>query len=220
MSKRLKDIVAEARAIKMVDQAYRYMNMVIDEDYPGWEIKAQCKIMKRLWDEDQYKENCKFFFSIQHIKAIAGLLKLLNFATGFVAGQPVYDNLSDYQCFFIVNIFGWRYKDKPYKFKHSDITLFVARKNAKTATVGIIYILLMMTEQNYSEFYSICLNRELAAEIRKSMVQILQASPHIEKYFIISTSFLGKLECRLTKSFFQPRVAESGKFLPSSKEIC
>ncbi|WP_438545008.1 hypothetical protein [Clostridium sp.] len=48
-------------------------------------------------------------------------------------------------------------------------------------------------------------------EIRKSMVQIIGASPYILKYFEISTSFLGKLECTITKSFFQPRVAEAGK---------
>ena len=78
----------------------------------------------------------------------------------------------------------------------------------KTATVGIIFILLMLTEQNFSEFYSICLNRDLAAEIRKSMVQILQASPLLEQQFTISLSKLGKLECKITKSFFEPRVAK------------
>ncbi|MGL4850954.1 MAG: hypothetical protein ACRC28_18865 [Clostridium sp.] len=162
MNKDIKSIIEEARAIKIVEQAYQYMKMVLREDYPGWEIKAQCKILEKLWDEDQYKEECKYFFSLTHIKKIAGLLKLLNFATGFVANKPVYENLSDYQCFLIVNLFAWRLKDKPHKFKHRKITLFVSRKNAKTATVGIIYILLMLTEQKFSEFYSICLNRELA----------------------------------------------------------
>ncbi|WP_243121066.1 terminase TerL endonuclease subunit [Clostridium autoethanogenum] len=69
----------------------------------------------------------------------------------------------------------------------------------------------MLTEQNYSEFYSICLTRELAAELRKAMVQVLEASPLILKHFIISKTFTGKIECKLTHNFFQPRTAESGK---------
>lgn len=197
---------------RLVDLSLKYVERVLDPEFgAGWEIKAQCKIIQKLWYEDQFQEDYEFYFDVQEIDKICGLLKLLNFATGFVAGKPVADNLSPYQAFLIINLFGWRYKSKPYRFKHSDITLFVARKNAKTATVGIIYILLMLTEQDYSEFYSICLNRELAGEIRKSMVQILGASPHISKHFNISTSFLGKLECKITKSFFMARVSESGK---------
>lgn len=131
MSNEAKNLINEARALKIVDQAYKYMKMVLREDYPGWEIKAQCKKLEKLWDEDQFKEDCKYFFSLKEIKKICGLLKLLNFATGFVANKPVYENLSDYQCFLIVNLFGWRHKDKPHKFKHRYIILFVARKNAK-----------------------------------------------------------------------------------------
>lgn len=209
---KIKDIIDEAMSIRIVKDAYEYMEKVLDDDFPaGWEIKAQCKKLKQLWDIDQYNEDFKYYFDLKEMKKICGLLKLLNFATGYVAGKPIYENLSPYQSFLIVNLFGWRYKDRPYKFKYNDITVFVARKNAKTATIGIIYILLMLTDQDYSEFYSICLNRELAGEIRKSMVQILGASPHIKKHFKVSESFLGKLECKITKSFFQARVAEAGK---------
>jgi hypothetical protein len=42
----------------------------------------------------------------------------------------------------------------------------------------------MLTEADYSEFYSICLDRELAGEVRKAMTQILNASPYFRKYFV------------------------------------
>ncbi|NFT93956.1 terminase large subunit, partial [Clostridium botulinum] len=116
-----------------------------------------------------------------------------------------------FQCFFLTNIFGWRFKDKPEKFRYNDITLYIARKNAKTWLVSLVFILLMLTEQNYSEFYSICLSKELASEIRKAMVQTLESSPLILKYFKISKTLTGRIECKLTHSYFQPRVAEAGK---------
>ena len=136
---------------------------------------------------------------------------MLNFATGFVAGKEVLENLSGFQAFFIANIFGWRYKHKSYKFRYNDITLFIARKNAKTALIAIVFILLMLTEQKYSEFYSICLTKELSAEIKKGMEQIINASPYIKKYFKISSTKTGSIKCLLTDSFFEPRTSESGK---------
>ncbi|MBY7023494.1 terminase large subunit domain-containing protein, partial [Clostridium botulinum] len=97
------------------------------------------------------------------------------------------------------------------KFRYNDITLYIARKNAKTWLVSLVFILLMLTEQNYSEFYSICLSKELASEIRKAMVQTLESSPYILKHFKTSKTLTGRIECKLTHSFFQPRVAEAGK---------
>ena len=202
----------KCKGLKLYDQAMAYMYRVRDGD----EVvnKPIKKLVDRLineYENKQFEEDWKYYFDCKQVKKINNLLKLLNFATGFVAGKPVLDNLGDYQAFLILNLFAWRYKDRHYKFKHSDICLYLARKNAKTASAGIIFILLMLTEQNYSEFYSICLNKELAGEIRKSMVQILGASPCLEKHFTISQSNLGKLECKITHSFFMARVAEAGK---------
>ncbi|MDV5114283.1 terminase large subunit [Clostridium perfringens] len=109
---------------------------------------------------------------------------MFNFATGLnVIGTPILYGLHSFQCFFIVNVFGWRFKDDPYRFKHRDITMFIPRKNAKTFLVAVMLLLLMLTEDNYSEFYSICLDRELASEVKKAMSQIINASPAISKFF-------------------------------------
>lgn len=195
----------------LFDKALEYAQDVVGgKEITTEEVKIQCKTF--LDDlENQNNEEFDFYFDMSKLKIINNLLMLLNFATGFVAGKPILENLVGFQCFLIANVFGWRYKNNNKKFRYNDITLFIARKNAKTAIVGVIFILLMLTEQNYSEFYSICLTRELAAEIRKAMVQILEASPKVAKYFKWSKREVGKIECKLTKSFFQPRTAESGK---------
>ncbi len=195
----------------LVNEAIIYAkNVVSGNEFTTPEVKTQCKWF--LEDLEKQKDNeFAYYFDESKLKIINNLLKSFNFATGFVAGKQVLENLVGFQCFIIANIFGWRFKDNHDKFRYNDITIYIARKNAKTALVGIIFLLLMLTEQKYSEFYSICLTRELAAEIRKSMVQILEASPLIAKHFTWSKTLIGKIECTLTQSFFQPRTAESGK---------
>lgn len=69
----------------------------------------------------------------------------------------------------------------------------------------------MLTEDDYSEFYSICLDRELAGMVKKAMTQIIEASPALENHFKVSTTLSGKIICKLTNSFYQARTAESGR---------
>lgn len=196
----------------LLDTAIQYANDVINgEEVTTDEVIKQCKIFLNDYKIRQYEDNFKYYFDEDKLETIENLLRLFNYATGFVAGQPVLEGIAPFQCFFLTNIFGWRFKDNPEKFRYNDITLYIARKNAKTWLVSLVFILLMLTEQNYSEFYSICLTKELASEIRKAMVQTLESSPLVLKYFKISKTLTGRIECKLTNSFFQPRVAEAGK---------
>lgn len=196
----------------LLERALKYAEDVISGDeITTKEVITQCEWFLDDYKNKQNEESFEFYFDNDELFKINNLLELLNYATGFVAGKQVLEYLAPFQCFLITNIFAWRFKNNHAKFKHNDITLFISRKNAKTATIAIIFILLMLTEQNYSEFYSICLTKELAAELRKAMVQLLGASPYIEKHFTISKTFTGPIKCNLTHSFFQPRTAESGK---------
>ena len=195
----------------LLDRAMQYAEDVVSgKEITTKEVMQQCAVF--LADYARKDDaDWPYYFEEKELLKINNLLKLFNYATGFVAGEQVLEHLAPFQCFLLTNIFAWRFRDNPRKFKHNDVTLFIARKNSKTNIVGIIFLLLMLTEQEHSEFYSICLTRELAAEIRKAMVQILDASPHIGKHFTVSKMFTGKIECKITHSFYQPRTAESGK---------
>jgi phage terminase large subunit-like protein len=108
-------------------------------------------------------------------------------------------------------VFGWRFKKDTFRFKHRDICLFIPRKNAKTFICALCIILLMLNEDDYSEFYSICLDRELAGEVRKAIQQIIEGSPAIRKYFYIPKTLSSKIVCKLTKSYFQARTSEASR---------
>jgi phage terminase large subunit-like protein len=175
------------------------------------EVIIQCKWFLQELNE-QENENFPYYFDEQEIFKIDGILQLLNFATGLgVIGKTILEGLEGFQAFFLVNIFGWRFKEDSQRYRYRDVTLFIPRKNAKTFICALILIILMLTEDDYSEFYSICLDRELAGEVKKAMTQIIEASPHIEKYFTIPKTLSGRIKCKLTNSIYQARTAEANR---------
>lgn len=71
----------------------------------------------------------------------------------------------------------------------------------KTFLTAIIFIILMLTEPEYSEFYSVAPTRELSSIIKKEMSQLIEKSPLISKHFEILTS---EIRCEATNSKFVP----------------
>jgi len=196
----------------LLENAKRYaIDVVSGKEVTTSEVKRQCEWF--LQDLQKQKEDdFPYYLDENELIKVEGILSLLNFATGLgVVGKPILYNLWDFQCFFLANIFGWRFKEDHKKFRYRDVTLYIARKNAKTFICALILIILMLTEDKYSEFYSICLDRDLAGEVKKAMMQIIEASPAVSKYFKLSTTLSGKIVCKLTDSFYQARTAEASR---------
>lgn len=196
----------------LLEKATQYAEDCISgKEITTFEVKTQC----RWFLEDLEKQNndyYPYYFDTKKISIIEGILKLLNFATGLhIVGKSIYEGLENFQAFFIANIFGWRYKTDSKKFRYREVDLFIPRKNTKTFLSALIIIILMLTEDEYSEFYSICLDRDLAGEVKKAISQILNASPLVSEYFNIPKTLSGRMECTLTHSFYQPRTSEANR---------
>ncbi|NOW93095.1 terminase large subunit [Clostridium beijerinckii] len=198
--------------MKLLDDALKYCKDVIDGiEITTDEVKQQCKKFLHDYEIKQYEDKFEFFLCAKKLRIINNILKIINYATGFVAGKSVYDGIVGFQALILVAIFGWRYKNDKNKFRYRDVVLFIPRKNAKTFLIALIFILLMLTEQNFSEFYSVCIDRDLAKEVRKAMTQIITASPALEKHFFVSESEIGIIKCTLTHSFYYPRTSKANK---------
>lgn len=196
----------------LLEKAKQYaQECITGKEITTFEVKTQC----RWFLEDLEKQNndyYPYYFDKKQIEIIEGILKLLNFATGLhIVGKSIYEGLENFQAFFIANIFGWRYKTDSKKYRYREVDLFIPRKNTKTFLAALIFIILMLTEDDYSEFYSICLDRDLAGEVKKAIAQILNVSPLVGQYFNIPKTLSGRLECTLTHSFYQPRTAEANR---------
>lgn len=196
----------------LLEKAKEYaQDCISGKEITTFEVKTQCKwFLEDL--EKQNNDYYPYYFDTKQIGIIEGILKLLNFATGLhIVGKSIYEGLENFQAFFIANIFGWRYKTDAKKYRYREVDLFIPRKNTKTFLAALIFIILMLTEDNYSEFYSICLDRDLAGEVKKAISQILNVSPLVGRYFNIPKTLSGRLECTLTHSFYQPRTAEANR---------
>lgn len=196
----------------LLEKAKEYaQDCIIGKEITTFEVKTQCKwFLEDL--EKQNNDYYPYYFDTKQIGIIEGILKLLNFATGLhIVGKSLYEGLENFQAFFIANIFGWRYKTDAKKYRYREVDLFIPRKNTKTFLAALIFIILMLTEDDYSEFYSICLDRDLAGEVKKAIAQILNVSPLVGQYFNIPKTLSGRLECTLTHSFYQPRTAEANR---------
>lgn len=197
----------------LLEKAKQYAEDCISgKEITTFEVKTQCEWF--LEDLDKQKnESYPYYFDTKAIKVVEGVLKLLNYATGLnnIIGKNILEGLENFQAFFIANIFGWRYKTDSKKYRYREVVLFIARKNTKTFLAALIFIILMLTESDYSEFYSICLDRDLAGEVKKAISQILSVSPAVGQYFNIPKTLSGRLECTLTHSFYQPRTAEANR---------
>jgi phage terminase large subunit-like protein len=194
----------------LFEKATDYAEKVISgEEVANVWVKKQCSLFLEdlhLQEDDEFA----YYFDHKEITKVEGILSLLNFATGLgVIGTSVLEGLVGFQAFFLCNIFGWRFKANPEKFRYRDVTLFICRKNGKTWLAALIFIVLMLTEDHYSEFYSICKDRELAGEVKKAISQVLNASPAIGKYFTIPKTLSGKVLCKITNSYYQPRTADA-----------
>ena len=196
----------------LLEKAKEYANDCISgKEITTFEVKKQCEwFLEDL--EKQNNDYYPYYFDTKKIEIIEGILKLLNFATGLdVVGKSIFEGLENFQAFFLANIFGWRYKTDSKKYRYREVDLFISRKNTKTFLAALIFVILMLTEDDYSEFYSICLDRDLAGEVKKAIAQILNVSPDVGQYFNIPKTLSGRVECTLTHSFYQPRTAEANR---------
>lgn len=196
----------------LFDKAAQYARDVLDgKEITTKEVKKQCEwFFADL--ERQNEDSFAYEIHEKYLEPIEGILSLMNFATGLgTQGLTILEGLRGFQSFFLVNVFGWRFKNEPTRFRYRQNVLFIPRKNAKTFLTSVILLILLLTEDNYSEFYSICLDRELATEVKKAMTQIIQASPAIEPYFKISNVLSGKITCKLTHSYYQARTSDANR---------
>jgi phage terminase large subunit-like protein len=121
----------------LVDKALKYCNDVESgKEITTDEVKQQCKIFIDDYNINQYEDDFEFCFSEIKLKIINNLLKLFNYATGYVAGKQVLEGLEGFQALFLCAIFGWRYKNDLDKFRYRDVVLFIPRKN----TLSLIHI--------------------------------------------------------------------------------
>ena len=127
-------------------------------------------------------KNKKYEVSVRKIEQIEGITKLLIMPRGLKAGKTIYECSEGYQWLIYIATLAIVYKDNPKKRRYETAVLEICRKNYKTFTVGTIFIILLIMEPRFSQFYSVAPDGALSREVREAIAQILKSSPLVYKY--------------------------------------
>ena len=192
----------------MKHPAYQYAIDVLNDEFPvNKYIKKTCSDFLDYMDH-QYDDDFEYFFDYDFVNLVTEMTKLINMASGTKAGESVHSSLAGFQWFFIINVLCWKYKNNPEKRRYEKAVLLIARKAGKTFLIAIVFILLLLLEPKYSEFYSVAPDRELSSIIKKEMAQHIEMSPAISKHFKVVGN---EIRCLPKKSKFVPLATSNNR---------
>lgn len=139
-------------------------------------------------------------------KKIDAILKLTIMPKGLKAGQTMHECSEGYQWLIYIAALCTVYKKDPKKRRYETVLLEIARKNFKTYTVGMLFILLFILEPPLSKFYSVAPDGALSREVKSAIEDTLRMSPALYEYmgnkrFKILRDYI---EFTPTKSRYEP----------------
>lgn len=161
----------------MIDKshpAYVYAKRVTRREVnaPKYVLK-QCREFIRVADGRDKKYN----INTETVAKIDALLKLFIMPTGSRAGESIYSATIGYQWLFYVAVLCTVWKSEPDRRRYQTAILEICRKNFKTFTIAIIFLLLFFIEPQFSKFFSVAPDGTLSKEVQSAIKEIISASP-------------------------------------------
>ena len=165
-------------------------------------VKKQCRdFIKIATDKDK-----KYCINPEKVTVIENITKLLIMPEGPKAGQSMYACMIGYQWLLIIAAFCVVHRSKPTKRRYTNIILEIGRKNYKTYTIAICFIILFLTEPKFSEFYSVAPDGYLSREVKKKVEKTIKASPllYLHNFKPRFNLYRDSIEFKLTESKYIP----------------
>lgn len=180
-------------------RAYRYCRWCVrpkNRKAPKY-VKKQAKAWMRIADG----KDAEAFADERAYNRICKILKLMVHPD---LNCPMYDGLEDYAWFLITAVFCTKLKDSERDIRYYITALLeISRKNFKTFNSAVIFIIGMLTEPQFSRFFSVAPDLKLSSELKLAIRKIIKASPALadDKVFKILRS---EIRCRITESEYTP----------------
>ncbi len=184
------DLIRESRAYK-----YALWCAEPDNCNVGRYVKRQAVVWMQIAegnDPDAYV--CE-----KHWKKITKLLKIIMHPD---LGHTMYEGLEDYAVLFIYALFCTKRRTDSLRYYETGL-LEIARKNFKTFTSAVIFIIGLLTEPKFSRFFSVAPDLRLSSELQVAVKKIIKSSPCLadEKVFKLLRK---EIRCKLTDSEYTP----------------
>ena len=159
-------------------KAYQFCQTAVKAKTTPNYVKKQIKAWMKVYEG----KDKKYKVSEKKVLQIENILKLLIMPKGLKAGQPLYDCTTGYQWFFYEAILATVHRDNEQRRRYETGVLEICRKNFKTYTISTIFILLFLTEPQFSKFYSVAPDGSLSREVREAISETLRSSPKVYEY--------------------------------------
>lgn len=181
-------------------KAYVYAKWCIEED--NRKVGMYVKKQARAWLDIAEGIDSEAYFDEKTYKKICKILKLMVHPD---LQCSLYDGLEDYAWFLITAVLCTKLKNDDEKDIRYYVTavLEIARKNFKTFNSAVIFILLMLTDPQFSRFFSVAPDLKLSSELKLAIRKIIKVSPALAENdtFKIMRS---EIRCLVTDSDYTP----------------
>lgn len=162
----------------VTNKAYEVCRALVKAKTTPKYVRLQMRDFMKICED----KHPKYIISEKKLAQVENILKLLNMPKGLKAGKTLYNCTCGYQWLFYIAILCTVYRDNVNKRRYETGVLEICRKNFKTYTVATIFILLFLTEPNFSKFYSVAPDGALSKEIREAIAETIRSSPLVYEY--------------------------------------
>ena len=182
-------------------RAYQYAQWAADAGNKavGKYVRRQC----REWLDIADSKNPNAYIDE---KAYNKIMKLLGLMIHPDLNKPMNEALEDYALLFIAALFCTKAADgRKY---YSDGLLEIARKNFKTFTSGVIFVVAMLISPRFSRLFSVAPDLKLSSELKVAIKKIIKSSPALDPYFKVMRS---EVRCEIAETEYTPLAYSNDK---------
>lgn len=185
-------------------RAYQYALWCVQPD--NKKVGVYVKKQAALWLEIADGKNKEAYICEKKWKKITKLLRIIIHPDLLC---NMYDGLEDYAMLFIYALFCARSRADDSRYYQTAL-LEIARKNFKTFTSAVIFIIGLLTEPKFSRFFSVAPDLKLSKELQLAIKKIIKSSPALSdgKIFKILQK---EIRCKITESEFTPLAYSQDK---------
>lgn len=173
------EFVRRAPAI-MDSRAYKYACYAAEPNPKiGRYVRRQCEKWRAICNGDIDG----VFADDTEYRRISALLRIIMHPD---LGVSMYDGIEDYAFLLITAVFCTKYTGG--RRYYTTGVLEIARKNFKTFTSAVIFIIGMLTLPRFSRLFSVAPDLKLSSELKVAINKIIECSPALAKHFKIMRS--------------------------------
>ena len=154
--------------------SYVYAQKVVEREVnaPKYVVK-QAQIFCRIAEG----KDTTYCLNTSTMRTIDQLLHIFVMPKGFRRGESIYAATVGYQWLFYIAVLCVVYRADKSCRRYQTAVLEICRKNFKTFTIAVIFLLLFFIEPKFSKFFSVAPDGTLSKEVQSAMSEIISATP-------------------------------------------